>query len=168
MNTEAILKRRSIRKYRSEPVDDDLIRQVLLAGMAAPSAVGTEPWVFVVIRDPAMLARVPEAHPYARMVPEATFAILVCHDERIEKGADWYVQDCAAASENLLVAASALGLGAVWLGVHPVPDLVARMRELVGAPEQVVPLCLISIGYPAEKKPRADRYEEERVHWERW
>ncbi len=165
MNTEAILKRRSIRKYRSEPVDDDLIRQVLLAGMAAPSAVGTEPWVFVVIRDPAMLARVPEAHPYARMVPEAAFAILVCHDERIEKGADWYVQDCAAASENLLVAASALGLGAVWLGVYPRQPRVDGLRELLGLESHLMPFSLIPMGWPGEAKPAKRSFKDEKVRF---
>jgi len=165
---DAILSRRSIRQYTSQPVPEEMVKVLLEAGMSAPSAGNQQPWRFVVLTDREMLDAITTFHPYSGMLKEAPLAILVCGDLEVEQHEGFWVQDCSAATENILLAAHAHGLGAVWLGVHPVPDLVAQMRELVGAPEQVVPLCLISIGHPAEQKPRADRYEEERVHRERW
>lgn len=161
----AILNRRSIRKYADEPVSDEQVRQLLLAGMAAPSALGTEPWLFVVIKDPDVLARVPEAHPYSKMVPKASAAIVVCHDERVEKGVDWYVQDCAAATENILIAASALGLGAVWLGVYPRQDRVDGLRELLGLEPHFMPFSLIPIGHLGEHKAAKDTFKDDKARF---
>lgn len=162
---DAILRRRSIRKYADRPVSDEQVRQLLLAGMAAPSALGTEPWIFVVIRDRKTLARVPKAHPYAKMVPKAGLAILVCHDERITKGSDWFVQDCSAATENILIAASALGLGAVWLGVYPRQDRVDKLRELLGLESFLMPFSLISLGHPGESKPAKTKFKDDKTRF---
>lgn len=162
---DAILNRRSIRKYTDVPVDEQQVRQLLLAGMAAPSALGTEPWVFVVVQGHDMLARIPKAHPYAKMVPKASLAILVCHDERVTKGADWYVQDCSAATENILIAASALGLGAVWLGVYPRQDRVDGLRELLGLESFLMPFSLISVGHPGESKSAKTKYKDKKARF---
>lgn len=162
---EAILNRRSIRKYTKGAVDEQQVRQLLLAGMAAPSALGNEPWVFVVIRDRDTLARIPKAHPYAKMVPKAALAILVCHDERITKGADWYVQDCSAATENILIAASALGLGAVWLGVYPRQDRVDKLRELLGLEPFLMPFSLIPVGHPGESKSAKTTFKDDKTRF---
>jgi nitroreductase len=102
------------------------------------------------------------------MVKEASAAILVCGDLRLEKYKDHWVQDCSAATQNLLLAAHAKGLGAVWVGIYPTEERVMRMRRLLGLPSHVVPLCLVPLGYPAEQIPRVDRYDPSRVHYNRW
>ncbi len=165
---EAILSRRSIRKYTAEPVSDELVKQLLEAAMAAPSAGNQQPWQFVVIRDRQLLTQIPSIHPYSSMVPQASIAILVCGDRQLARMPEYWVQDCAAATQNLLLAAHAKGLGAVWLGVYPLEDRVAAFRRLLGLPESVTPMALISVGYPAEQKPRADRYDPVRVHVDNW
>lgn len=165
---DAIIARRSIRKYTSSPVPDDVVRDLLRAAMSAPSAYNEQPWHFVVIRDRGVLDGIPEFHPHTRMLHEAPLAILVCCDQNLKK-TDWFwPQDCAAATENILIAVQAKGLGAVWCGVYPRQELMDGMRRLLGLPEHITPFSLVSIGYPAEEKPPADRYDESRVHYDRW
>lgn len=168
MSLEAIFARRSIRKYTDEPVSDEQLTQLLRAAMAAPSAGNQQPWQFVVIRDRNTLDAVPKFHPYSAMLAEAPLAVLVCGDLERETVKGYWVQDCSAAVENLLIAASAIGLGAVWLGVHPVSEREDGCRKLLGIPANVVPFAIVSIGHPDEQKAPADRYDAERVHHERW
>ncbi|MFC2078027.1 nitroreductase family protein [Candidatus Bipolaricaulota bacterium] len=165
---EAILTRRSIRSFRDEPVPEELIETLLRAAMAAPSAGNQQPWQFVVVRDRAVLDRIPTAHPHAQMATEAPLAIVVCGDTALEKHKGFWIQDCSAAVENLLVAAHASGLGAVWCGVYPSEERVAGVRELLAIPEHVVPLALLVMGHPNEEKPPSERYEETRIHSDRW
>lgn len=164
----AILSRRSIRRYTKEPVPDEVIKELLEAAMSAPSAGNEQPWHFVVITDRKILDEIPKIHPYAQMLREAPVAILVCGDKKLQKYEGYWVQDCSAATENILIAVQAKGLGGVWLGVYPVEDRVSGIRRLLGIPEDVTPFSLISIGYPAEQKPPANRYNAERVHKDRW
>lgn len=165
---DPVLRRRSIRKYTDEPVDEALVARLLRAAMAAPSAGDQRPWQFVVVRDRDTLRAVTTFHPYARMLGQAPLAILVCGDTRLEKWPQFWEQDCAAATENLLIEAEVLGLGAVWLGVHPLPERVAGLRRLLGIPDHVVPFALVAVGWPAQRKPPADRYDPSRVHHDRW
>jgi nitroreductase len=165
---EAILTRRSVRSYTSAPIPEILITQLLKAAMNAPSAGNEQPWHFVVIRDRAILEAIPEFHPHAKMLREAAAAILVCGDLQLEKFKGFWVQDCAAATENILIAARALGLGAVWLGLHPLEERVTRMQKLLGIPDHVVPLSLVSLGYPKDEPRPVDRYQAARVHYDRW
>jgi len=165
---DPVLTRRSIRKYTGEPVADESVERLLRAAMAAPSAGDQRPWQFVVVRDRAMLAAITEVHPYARMLPQAAVAIVVCGDTRLEKWPQFWEQDCAAATENTLVEAEALGLGAVWLGVHPVLERVDGLRRLLGVPEHVVPFAIVAVGHPARRKPPGERFDAARVHRERW
>ncbi|OHB70232.1 MAG: NADH dehydrogenase [Planctomycetes bacterium RBG_13_63_9] len=165
---EAIRTRRSIRKYRSEAVPDELIRQLLAAAMSAPSARNAQPWQFVVIRDRGLLDEIPRISPNAAMAGQAPLAILICGDLGLEKSPGYWPVDCAAAAENLLLAAHALGLGAVWTGVYPRQPRIEGLRRLLGVPEGVVPHSLIVLGYPAEQPPSPDRYLPERVHQDRW
>ncbi len=165
---EAILARRSIRKYTNKPVPDDVVGDLLRAAMSAPSAYNEQPWHFVVIRDREVLDKIPEFHPHTQMLHEAPLAILVCCDQNLKK-TDWFwPQDCAAATENILIAVQAKGLGAVWCGVYPRQELMDGMRRLLGLPEHITPFSLVAIGYPAEEKPPANRYDESRVHYDRW
>jgi nitroreductase len=165
---EAIMTRRSIRSYTREKVSDVDVETLLRAAMAAPSAGNQQPWHFVVIRDPHVLARIPSVNPYAKMAVEASVAILICADESLEKFKGYWVQDCSAAMQNLLLAARALGLGAVWTGIYPMLDRVEGFRKLCNLPLPVIPLGLAPIGYPAEDKPAVDRYAPSRVHWDSW
>jgi len=165
---DPVLSRRSIRSYTFEPVPDGHVEKLLRAAMAAPSAGNQQPWQFVVIRERELLQRVPDVHPYAKMVPSAPLAILVCGDRRLERWPQYWGQDCAAATENLLIAAVQLGLGAVWLGVYPLEERVDGFRDLFGIPHEVTPFALVPVGWPAEIKDPADRYDETRIHHERW
>jgi nitroreductase len=165
---DAILKRRSIRKYTGEPVPENALKDLLEAAMAAPSAGNEQPWHFIIIKDRAILDQIPRVHPYSRMIKQTPVAILVCGDLNLAAHGEMWVQDCAAATENLLIAVQARGLGAVWLGVYPREERMDGLRKLLGIPENVVPFSLIPVGYPAERKPPASRYKESRVHYNRW
>ena len=165
---EAILTRRSIRSYRDETVSDEVIETLLHAAMAAPSAGNQQPWQFVVIRERAILDAIPTVHPHAKMAAEAPLAIVVCGDTTLVKHKGFWVQDCAAAVENLLLAAHASELGAVWCGVHPNVEREGGFRAFLSLPEEIIPLALIVIGHPNEEKPPSERYDATRVHRDRW
>ncbi|HGE70115.1 TPA: nitroreductase family protein, partial [Candidatus Poribacteria bacterium] len=126
---QAILSRRSIRRYTDKPVSDEVVEQLLKSAMSAPSAGNEQPWHFVVIRDRQILNEIPKIHPYSGMLKEAPLAILICGDESLQKYKGYWVQDCSAATENLLIAVNALGLGGVWLGVYPIEDRVVGIRK---------------------------------------
>lgn len=165
---DSIFHRRSIRKYTDKTVSENLIEEILKAGMAAPSAGNAQPWHFVVISDKNIMVDITKFHPYSQMLKEASHAIVVCGDLSLEKHAGFWVQDCSAAMQNMLLMADSLGLGAVWLGVYPKEELVNSMRELLNIPQTVVPLGIMSLGYPAETKPPADRFNPSRIHRDRW
>ena len=165
---EALFRRRSIRKYTREPVTDEQVTRLLKAAMAAPSAGNQQPWQFVVIRDKDALTDLANASPYADMLPDAALAILVCGDLGRECHAGYWVQDCSAATENILIEVEELGLGAVWLGIYPVEDRLEYLKKALNIPDKILPFALISIGHPAESKPPAERYDESRVHYEIW
>lgn len=165
---EAILTRRSIRKYTGKKVPRELVGDLLKAAFAAPTAKNKQPWHFVVIDDRKILNEVPKFHPYSQMLKEASFAILVCGDEKIQEMNGYLQQDLSAATQNILLAAHAKGLGAVWLGIYPREERVEGMRKLISTPASVLPFALISIGYPDEKVEPSNRYSEERVHRNKW
>jgi len=161
-----ILARRSIRKYTDEPVSEGDIRTLLEAAMAAPSASNRKPWYFVVVTKRETLDRLAEVHPHGKMLFQAPLCIAVCGGPTGSER--FWVQDCSAATENLLLAVTALGLGAVWLGVYPREERLTAVRDVLGIPETLAPLNLISIGHPAEEKASRTQYDETRVHRERW
>jgi nitroreductase len=130
----ALFSRRSIRRYLPDPVDPSLIKEFLAAAMAAPSAGNQQPWRFVVMTDRTALNSIPTFHPHAKMVLEAPCAILVAGDLTAEKHKGFWVQDCSAAVENMLIAIQDKGLGAVWLGVYPREERVAGFRNLFSLP----------------------------------
>jgi len=165
---EAIMSRRSIRKYTDNRVPVEFIEQLLRAGMAAPSAANEQPWHFVVITERKTLIQVPTFHPHSHMLKEAALAILVCNDGALELTKGRGVLDCSAATENMLLAAHELGLGAVWVGIYPVQERMNGMRKLLNMPTRIVPISLVSIGYPDERPRMEDRFKPERVHYERW
>jgi nitroreductase len=167
-NLQLLLTRRSIRDYTDQDVTEQEVETLLRAAMAAPSAGNEQPWHFVVIRRRETMEKIMQAHPYSDMLSEAPVCIAVLAEVALERHAGYWVQDCSAATMNLLLAAHALGLGAVWLGVHPVADREAAMKEILGLPDGVECLALVAVGRPAESPGPADRYSRDRVHEESW
>ena len=165
---QEIFNRRSIRRYTRERVSPEMVEKLLQAAMAAPSAGNEQPWEFILLRDTAVREQITAFHPYAGMLPEADVAIVVCGDTRREKYPGFWVQDCAAATQNILLQAEALGLGAVWLGVYPLAKRVKPLQELLHLPDTVIPLAIIPIGYPGEAKAPAQRFDPSRIHDEVW
>ena len=163
---ENILDRRSIRRYTSEPVTDNEIRAILECAMQAPSAMDARPWQFVVVDDRDTLNTLSDNHPYAKMLREAPMCICVCGVQGQIK--DYYQQDCAAATMNILIAARELGLASCWMGVAPREERMAAVRRVLGIPENVMPFNLIALGHPAEEIPRPDRWDPGRIHKNRW
>jgi len=165
---EAIMTRRSIRRFSDEPVTDEQIETIVRAAMQAPSAGNQRPWRFIVLRDRARLSEVSKTSPYAGMLAEAAFGLVVCSETEGLRHPMMWEQDCSAAVENALLAAHAMGLGAVWLGFWPKMERVAPLRRVLELPEGVEPFCVLAVGHPAETKPPAGRYDPDAVHWDRW
>lgn len=165
---EGIITRRSIRKYTSQKISDEQVQVLLKAGMYAPSARNQQPWHFIVINKREILNKIAGIHPYAKMLTEVRLAILVCGDEALELSSGYWVVDCSAATQNILLAAHGLGLGSVWLGLHPREERKQAVRELFKLPANIQPLSLISIGYPNESKEIPDRFKPERIHFNFW
>ena len=164
---KAILTRRSIRHYTQAPVSDETVTKLLKAAMSAPTAAG-QVWHFVVIRNRAVLEGVQTVHPHAKMLERASVAIAICADPTQETLKGRWTLDCAAATENILIAANAMGLGACWVGIYPVEERIQKLRELLGMPDSIVTLSMVSLGYPDEIKSPSDRFMLDRVHYESW
>jgi len=165
---DTIYKRRSIRKYTGEPVSEEVLAAVVKAGMNAPSAGNQQPWHFVIIDQRPLLEKITEIHPYAQMLHEAPAAILVCGDLNLEKHVGYWVQDCSAAVENMLLEIVDQGLGGVWLGVYPREDRVSGLRKLLDIPESIIPFALIAVGHPGESKGLKDEFLEKRIRRNHW
>lgn len=165
-----IQSRVSVREFTGEKISDAQIEALLRAGMAAPSAINRQPWAFVVVTDEAQLALLGEKIPYSRCANHPACAIIPCGDlsKAIEgEGQDFWINDVSAATENILLAAHAMGLGAVWTGLHPSSRYI-EAQALLGMPEHIIPLCIIPIGVPAEQPEVKDKYNAEIVHWNKW
>lgn len=162
----SILDRRSVRKYTSEKVSREEIRQLLECAMQAPSAMNRQGWQFVVVTDRETLCALADNHPYANMLRQAPVCICVCGEEGAVPG--YYQQDCAAATMNILIAAKEMGLGSCWMGVAPREERMQAVRKILNIPETIMPFNLIAVGHPAEDPPRPERYREDKVHFDRW
>ena len=165
---EGLITRRSIRKYTSDPVSKKDLEEIIKAGMHAPSAVNCQPWHFIVIEEKETFAKIMNVHAYAKMLKEAQAAILVCGDEKLQHGDGYWAVDCGAATQNVLLAAHAKGLGAVWLGLHPREERKKEIKKLFQLPKRIQPFSLISIGWPAEQKETPERFKPERIHYSKW
>lgn len=165
---QALMTRRSVRHFTTEAVDGALVDQILRAAMNAPSACNQQPWHFIVVNDRDTLDQIAGIHPYAQMLKQAPLAFIVCADTALETCPGYWPIDCSAAMENLLLAAHALGLGGVWVGIHPREERVKSIKELFKMPGYVMPLGLAAIGYASEALPVADRYKPERIHTNSW
>jgi nitroreductase len=165
---EAIHTRRSIRTYLDKPVPEGLITKLMAAAMAAPSARNQQPWEFVVITDREILRAITSINPYAQMAKNAPLAILVCGNLQVETSPGYWVVDCAAAVQNLLLCAHASGLGGVWTGTYPNEERMDGYTELLNLPEYILPHTLVVLGYPAEQPTHQDRFKPERIHYNGW
>lgn len=167
---ENIMTRSSVRDFTGQPVSKDTLDILMKAGMAAPTAVNKQPWAFVAVTDRPILDSLMNVHPYSNL-EKGGAAIVVCGDMKktIEGplGAYW-VQDCSAATENILLAAHAMGLGAVWCGVYPNPDVMPGVSRVLSLPDYITPLCVITIGYPASTPQPKDKWNPENVHYQKW
>lgn len=169
---DAIATRTSIRSYVPDrTVPADTVTLLLKAAMAAPTAVNKQPWAFVVVNERAMLDSLAAVLPYARMLTHAPLAIVPCGDmtRALEgDGRDFWIQDVSAATENMLIAAHALGLGAVWTGVYPDTERVNDVRKVLGMPDEIIPLCVVPIGYPEGEHAPKDKWDEAKVRYNKW
>jgi nitroreductase len=164
----AIHTRRSIREYQDKDISEELVSELLKAAMASPSARNQQPWEFVVITDSGLRNQIPAVCPFAQMIVDAPLAILVCGNLKIETAQGYWVIDCAAATQNLLLAAHALGLGAVWTGVYPREERMDGLTTLFDLPEYILPHSLVVIGFPAQEPPPQERFNPARIHFNGW
>lgn len=165
---DALYNRRSIRKYSLQEVSSDQLNEIIKAGMYAPSAVNKQPWHFVTFRSKDSIKRIINVHPKSKMLENASAGILICFDEQLQHDKGYGPIDCSAATQNMLLAAHAMGLGACWIGIYPRENRVEELHNIFNLPEHVVPFAVISIGYPAETKTKPDRYISDRIHNEKW
>lgn len=169
---DAIFTRTSIRSYEPDhAVSRDTVEILLRAAMSAPSAVNKQPWAFVVLDTREALDSLAEVLPYAKMLTHAPLAIVPCGDmnKAIEgEGRDFWIQDVSAATENMLIAAHALGLGAVWTGVYPDLERVKAVKERLGMPDNIIPLCVVPVGYPTGNQQPKDKWNPEAIHYNLW
>lgn len=160
-----IFARKSVRTYLNRGVEKEKIDWMLRAGMAAPSGRDLRPWEFVVITDRAVLDSMAAALPYAKMLTQARQAIVVCGDST--RSSYWYL-DCSAATQNILLAAESLGLGAVWTAAYPYEDRMQVVRKFTALPENILPLCVIPFGYPATSEQPKQKFDEKKIHYEKY
>lgn len=165
---EAIINRRSIRKFTQENVTTEDINILLRAAMQAPSACNEQPWHFVVVRNEQMRKSLANELPYSKMAAHAPVVIVVCSDLNQDKAKGFWVQDCSAAIENMLLAAYGRELGAVWCGIHPVQEREDIVRKLLNLPGNIIPFALVPVGHPDQDLGEANRFRADRVHNERW
>ena len=169
---EKIYTRRSIRAYSEEEIGEVEIEKILKAAMLAPSAGNEQPWHFVVVRDKEKMKKMSEAFTFGQMLPHASAAIVVCADPKLSKYPyEMWVQDCSAATQNILLAARCLGIGSVWLGVYPREERLRTLRRLIEIPEDIVVFSVVSLGYPKSEKDfyeATDRFNPARIHRETW
>jgi len=168
---EVIHSRKSVRNYTGAQVNKDDLLVLVKAAMAAPTAMDRRPWAFVIVTDKDVLGKLAEGLPFTKMLVQAGAGIVVCGvmEKAPEgEGRDYWVQDCSAATENLLLAAESMGLGAVWTGVYPNKERVEFVRTALGIPEGVIPLNVVPVGYPAGSEKPKDKFDASNVHWEKW
>jgi len=165
---DAILTRRSIRKYTGEVISDEQLNLLLKAGFQAPSANNLQPWHFIVVKEKENLEKIAGAHPYAKMLPQAGCGIIVCGDTNKDNRIGYLLEDCSAAIQNILLAAHGMGLGAVWCGIYPNDDRTNEFSEILKLPADIIPVGLIAVGHRNEEKEAVDRFDSTRIHYEAW
>lgn len=164
----AIFSRRSIRAFTDKKIDEQTLETLLKAGMYAPSAMNTQPWHFIVVRDKETMNKVMKVHPYSKMLKTADVLLVVCSSQINDAQKKFFTQDLGACTENILLAAKSLGIGSCWLGVYPNDDVVCKIAQIFDTPNDIVPFGLIALGYPDEEKSDPNRFDKSRIHNEKW
>lgn len=167
---KTIHQRKSVRNYTDQEVTKEQLETLVRAGMAAPTAINTQPWQFVIVTDKTLKADYAKGNMQEAMINKCSAMIVVCCDMSLEndRAKNFWQQDCAAATENILLAAESMGLGTVWTGVYPVEERVKTVSEKFGLPENVTPFCVILVGYPDGSDQPKDKYKAERIHWNKY
>ena len=166
---EALLTRRSIRKYNYDVIPQEKINELLKAAMYAPSAMNYQSWQFIVVDDREILKKIStDTTAHADMLTDASIAIIVCGDLNLDKNINWNVMNCSAATENILLAARGLGFGSCWIGAWPGQETIEGLRKILSFPENIIPFSIIAIGYPAENVTVEERFKPERIHRNKW
>ena len=165
---DAILNRRSIRRYTNEKVSIETLEKIIEYGMFAPSAVNKQPWHFIVFKNINTINQIIEVHPNAEMLKQASAGILICFDKNLQHDEGYGPIDCSAAMQNMLLAAHGFGLGACWIGIYPRKNRIIALHKVFELPEHVIPFAVISVGYPNEEKIKPKRFKKERIHQEKW
>lgn len=165
-----IRERKSVRSFTGKPISKDVIDKILRAAMAAPAAIHLLPWKFIVVTDKSTLQALADGLPFARMIVKAGTAIVVCAvpEEAAMNSEAFAILDCTCASENILLAAEAFDLGAVWTAVYPNKELMDFVRKELNIPQDVIPLNVIPVGYPTGEEEAQDKYDPRNIHWEKW
>lgn len=170
MNTfDTIINRRSIRQYKDTPIPEEIIEKILTAAMYAPSAMNLQPWDFIVCNTKETLELCVKSVPHGgNILQQAKSAILVCGDNNIEQNKDYILQNCSAAIQNILLQAHEMGIGTCWIAVYPIEDVIKNIKENFNLPGYIIPVALVSMGYPAEEKEIEKRYKKEKIHCNNW
>ena len=165
---EGIVSRRSVRRFTEQPVEKDIIEDVIKAAMYAPSAHNAREWEFVVVDDKALIEAISETSPYAKFAKSAPVVVVICGNTEKEKVAGFWVQDCSAAMQNMLLAVHSKKMGATWCGIHPIADLEMAIQELLELPGHIIPLGLCVMGYTEHSPRQPDRFEPEKIHYNKY
>jgi nitroreductase len=165
---EALFSRRSIRKYTQDQVTDEMLKNIIKAGMYAPSAVNKQPWHFIIFRNKDTIRDILEVHPNALMLKSASAGILVCFDLELQHDDGYGPVDCSAATQNILLAAHGSGLGACWVGIYPRTNRIQAISKIFELPEHVIPFSVISVGFPDEARDMPERFIPNRIHFNKW
>lgn len=165
---DLIITRRSIRKFKAISIEKEKILEIIKAAMYAPSAVNRQPWHFIVIDDKSIMVDIMEFHTNSKMLGTASHAILICGDETLQHDKDYWIAYCGAATQNMLLSAHALGLGACWVGIFPREHRIKSISALMNLPAHIKPFALVALGYPDEKKETPERFKAERIYHNTW
>lgn len=165
---EALLNRRSIRKYKNQKISKEDLNTMLKAAMYAPSAMNSQAWQFIVIDDKQILTETIKSIPYAEMLRQSAAAIIVCGASLVEKNESWLLQNCSAAIQNILLSAHGLGIGSCWIAIHGMDDVYRNIKTQFKLPENIVPVSLISLGYPDEVVTEEERFKQDKIHHNKW
>lgn len=165
-----IYNRKSVRTYTDDEISKEDLLKIVKAGMCAPSACNFQPWEFIIIRDSETLEDMGKIHKYSKMFKNAKAGIIVLGDlnKTIKDEKEFWVQDCAAVTENILLSASALGIGSVWTGIYPVDVRITALKKYFKLPDHICPFSLIALGYPDNENEVKDKMDENKIHWEKW
>ena len=169
--TKTIFNRKSVRNYVETTVAPETLEFLVRAGMAAPSAMDRRPWEFIIINDKAVVKKLNDALPHAKMAEKAGYAIVVAGNIEKQAGgkdSNFWIMDCSAAAQNILLAAESLGLGAVWTAVYPSAERVKPVVEILGLPANIVPLAFIPVGKPSGTDKPKDKFDKTKIHWNNW